>query len=124
MTEEFDSLFKLLIERLSIVAPALRLKLNGTVFAGKTGDMHIDLYDRLIQKYIDVTKAPADMVERKVMKMSTDGNIEEGFVDNNGKFYSRNEAWQLAKQDNEKVQKLDKAGEEPKEMRSELIPMV
>lgn len=96
VTEEFNSLINLLIERLFLVAPALKLKTNGKVFVGKKGDTHSDLYDRLIQRYVDVTMASTEAIQKRINEMIEGGKIEEGFVDDKGKFYNKQEALALA----------------------------
>lgn len=103
----FNQVIELLLEELKIVAPAVKLP-SGKVVPGKLGDMHVDVYERIIRRLSEINNVPIEVAEKKFYKMFEGGKIEAGFIDNQGHYHTREEAWHIAKKNNKEVEKLDK----------------
>jgi len=123
----FVALVELVLEELKIVAPAVKLP-SGKVVAGKIGEMHAHIYDRIIRRLSYVNKVPRKVAEKKFNRMFEKGMFESGFIDNEGKFQTRQQAWQIAKGYDKNIADHDKElstredGEQFKKMASEFIP--
>lgn len=123
----FDKLVNLILEQLKIVAPAVKLS-SGKVVPGKLGEMHVHVYDRIINRLASINNVPYKVAEERFNKMFEQGQFVSGFIDNEGKFRTRQEAFQIAKGHIPSVAEMDKdmtkAGLEDKDkkMASEFIP--
>lgn len=124
----FDKIVDLILEQLKIVAPAVKLP-SGKVVPGRVGEMHANVYDRIISRLASVNKVSRQAAEKKFDKMFAAGQIEAGFIDNEGKFRTRQDAWNISKGYDKEIEKQDKelsqregGGEIFKKLSSEWIP--
>jgi len=87
----------MIIKNLHIVAPALKSIKTGKVFKGNAGDLHANIYERIIRKIaalygISDVDSIFDMLDEKLFT-----RFESGFIDNLGNYYNRQEAYSLKK---------------------------
>jgi len=124
---KFDSIVNLLLENLKIVAPAVKLP-SGKVIAGRKGDMHANVHDRIIKRLAAINNVHVDVAAEKFYKMYEKKKFQDGFIDSEGKFQSREDAWKIVKGYNKDIASRDEElsqredGEEHKKMASEWIP--
>ena len=93
----FDSYVTLILERLRITDPALKLVGTGEVITGIPGKSeHAGLYELLAKHIKGHNNITFDQAVSIASKMIKDNKVLAGFVDNEGKFYDRKEAYRLA----------------------------
>lgn len=126
-TMMFDSMVNLILEQLKIIAPAVKLS-SGKVVPGKRGEMHAHVYDRIISRLASINNVPHKVAEKRFYKMMEQGQFTDGFVDSEGNFRTRQEAFQIAKGHIPSVAEMDRDltqkgwKDEEKKMASEFIP--
>jgi hypothetical protein len=93
----FKQYFSIILEQAKIVAPAVKDLQTNRVIKGNFGELHMNIYDRIVAKLATLKKMnrdrAADIFNKKFGK-----RFESGFIDNEGKFYNREEAFELSKQ--------------------------
>lgn len=94
----FRQFYSFIAEHVKIAAPAVKDLETGRVFKGRLGEMHVNIYDRLVSKLAAMKKIrnfdkAANLFNKKFGK-----RFESGFVDNNGKYYNRSEAFELSRE--------------------------
>jgi len=119
---QFDNLVNLILEQLKIVAPAVKFK-SGKVYKGKLGEMHAHVHDRIIQRLAAVNNVPEKAAAKRFEKMWQDKQVEDGFIDNEGNFRTRQQAFQIAKGHIPSVAEMDRdLKDSQRQMQSEFIP--
>lgn len=94
---KFDSYINLILERLRITDPALKIVSTGEIITGIPGRQdHAGLYELLAKKIKGTNNISFDQAVAIASKMLKTDEVISGFVDNEGKFYDRKEAYQLA----------------------------
>jgi hypothetical protein len=95
---KFDKLVTLILERLRITNPALRITSTGEIINLRPGDepTHGSLYQDLERRLSKQKNITLDQAYKEVTKMKKNNEIISGFVDNEGNFYDRKEAYKLA----------------------------
>lgn len=94
---KFDSLVTLILERLRITDPALKIVATDEIITGEPGKQeHAGLYEILAKHIMGIKSISFDKAVAVASKMLKDGEVISGFVDNEGKFYDRKEAYKLA----------------------------
>ena len=93
----FKQYFSFIAEHVKIAAPAIKDLSNGRVIKGKLGEMHVNIYDRLVSKLAAMKNMKFDRAANLFNK-KFGKRFESGFVDNNGKYYNRTEAFELSKE--------------------------
>ena len=94
---QFDNLITLILERLRITDPALKIVATGEVITGIPGKQeHAGLYEILAKSIKSDKNISFDKAVAIASKMLKDGEVISGFIDNEGKFYDRKEAYKLA----------------------------
>lgn len=124
---EFNKLVNLILEQLKIVAPAVKLP-SGKVVPGNPGEMHVHVYSKIIRRLASLNNVSYQAAEKKFNKMFEQGQFESGFIDNEGNFQTRQDAWKISKGYDKEIEKQDKElsqrpdGETHKKLSSEWIP--
>jgi hypothetical protein len=95
---KFDKLVTLILEKLRITNPALRITSTGEIINLRPGDepTHGSLYRDLERRLSKQKNITLDQAYNEVTKMKKNNEIISGFVDNEGNFYDRKEAYKLA----------------------------
>jgi len=94
---KFNSYVALILERLRITDPALKIVATGEIITGIPGKQeHAGLYELLAKSIKGNRSISFDKAVAIASKMLKDGEVISGFVDNEGKFYDRREAYKLA----------------------------
>jgi hypothetical protein len=94
---QFDNLVTLILERLRITDPALKIVSTGEVITGVPGKQdHAGLYELLAKKIKGDESISFEQALVIASKMLKNDEVISGFVDNEGKFYDRKEAYRLA----------------------------
>jgi hypothetical protein len=95
---QFDNLVTLILERLRITNPALKVASTGEIINLRPGDepTHGSLYQDLERRLSKQKNITLDQAYNEVTKMKKNNEIISGFVDNEGNFYDRKEAYKLA----------------------------
>jgi len=94
---KFDSYVNLILERLRITDPALKIVSTGEVITGVPGKQdHAGLYELLAKKIKGSKDISFEQAVAIASKMFKNDEVISGFVDNEGKFYDRKEAYRLA----------------------------
>jgi len=123
----FDNIVALILEQLKIVAPAVKLP-SGKVVSGKPGEMHVHVYSKIIRRLASLNNVSYQAAERRFNKMFEQGKFESGFIDSEGKFQTRQNAWNISKGYDKEIEKQDKElsqrpdGDTFKKLSSEWIP--
>jgi hypothetical protein len=104
---QFDIMVGILLEELKIVAAAIKLP-SGKVVAGKKGDMHANLHDRIINRLSAINNVSREAAANRFYKMYGEKKFQDGFIDSEGNFQSREEAWQTSKKYNKRIADRDK----------------
>lgn len=124
---EFNRLVNLLLEELKIVAPAVKLP-SGKVIAGKKGDMHANVHDRIINRLASINNVSKEAAANRFYKMYGEDKFKDGFMDSEGHFQTREDAWNIQKKYDKKIADRDvdlsnkPGGDEFKRLASEWIP--
>lgn len=125
---KFNELYSLLLEQLKIVAPAVKLP-SGKVVAGKAGEMHGNVHTRIINRLASLNNVSREAAEKRFYKMFDQKKLEDGFVDSEGNFQTRKDAWNISKGYDKEIEKQDTelsqregGGEVFKKLSSEWIP--
>ena len=95
---QFDNLVSLILERLRITNPALKIISTGEIINLRPGDepTHGSLYQDLQRRISKQENITFDQAYDVVTKMKRNNEFISGFVDNEGNFYDRKEAYKLA----------------------------
>lgn len=124
---KFDRMVDILLEQLKIVAPAVKLP-SGKVVPGKPGEMHAHVYDRIARRIAQLNNVSLQAAEKRINKLTDQGKFVSGFVDNEGNWHTREEAWNIAKGYDKNIEDQDKDldqredGDVHKRLSSEWIP--
>jgi hypothetical protein len=125
---QFDDAVQMLLEKLKIVAPAVKLP-SGKVVAGKPGNMHVDVHDRIIKRLAALHHVSKQVASNRFYRMTAGHfEFEDGFVDSAGHFQTRQQAWHTSKKYNPKIARKEAAlqgrknADEHRKMASEWIP--
>lgn len=78
-----------------IIAPAI--KVGNKVVKGKRGDMHINVLERIANRIATIHSVSIDKAYDIMSKMRENGKIVEGFIDVNGRFATREKAYDIMK---------------------------
>jgi hypothetical protein len=125
---QFDELVNVILEQLKIIAPAVKFAKSGKIFKGNPGEMHAHVYDRIVQRLASLSGVSFQKAEKKFYKMMHQGQFQDGFIDGEGNYHTRAEAFQVAKKYDSRLADADKDlskrgwKDEDKAMSSEFIP--
>lgn len=123
----FDKIVNLLLEELKIVAPAVKLP-SGKVIAGRKGDMHANVHDRIINRLAAINNVSQEAAANRFYKVYGEKKFLDGFIDSEGNFQTREDAWDIQKKYDKKIADRDvelsnkEGGDEFKRLSSEWIP--
>lgn len=121
-TMVFDNVVNFILEQLKVVAPAVKFK-SGKVYKGKLGEMHAHVHDRIVQRLAAVNNVSYNTAAKRFERMWQDEQVIDGFIDNEGNFRTRQEAFQIAKGHIPQVAEMDKdLKDDQRQMQSEFIP--
>ena len=78
-----------------IIAPAI--KVGNKVVKGKRGDMHVNVLERIANRIATIHNVSIERAYDIMSKMRESGKIVEGFIDINGRFATREKAYDIMK---------------------------
>jgi hypothetical protein len=93
----FKQYYSIILERAKIVAPAVKDLQTNRIVKGNFGEIHANIYDRLVRKLAVLKKINRDRAAN-IFNKKFGKRFASGFIDNQGKFYNREEAFELSKQ--------------------------
>lgn len=124
----FKTYYNFILEQLKIVAPAVKLP-SGKLVAGKPGETHGHVHSKIINRLASVNNVSREAAEKRFYKMFDQKKLEDGFVDSEGNFQTRQDAWNISKGYDKEIEKQDTelsqregGGEVFKKLSSEWIP--
>jgi len=90
----YNNLVSYLLEANRIAGTAILDTETGRVIKGRPGELHVNIYDRLVKKLARLKRYSIDKAAN-IFNKKFGKRFTSGFVDDAGKFYNREDAHKL-----------------------------